>query len=350
MIRKIIKIAIAVALIVAVLYIGGYSFDSFSHQVELKDPSVFQPLVQSAEEHLEVPEVSMTFETQDLPEGDFEVIRPSTNVLTPVPEEEITTETSVYRNPLVDSVSIDYTRNLRITINGQSTDLTSNTSVTFIRWLCNAYTEDAEITYEDLAVQYNDVLESEADLTALVGSINVVDELPDLDGYDRNTFERPVRSYTLNGETYNRNDYAWATSEFLVSENPYEYICPYTGQSITDESTLDYDHIVPLHSAYLRGASEWTQDEQNEYAYNQWVGVDVLNSANRSKSDKGPIDYLPQENIEDYCYSWLLICSYYHLDMTQEEIDICVTEIEDALEIGETVEHLGGAFPVDDVA
>ena len=67
----------------------------------------------------------------------------------------------------------------------------------------------------------------------------------------------------------------------------------------------------------------------------------ILSSANRSKSDKGPANYLPKENVEDYCYAWLYLCSYYHLAMTQEEIDICVNEINAAFERGETVEFLG---------
>lgn len=96
---------------------------------------------------------------------------------------------------------------------------------------------------------------------------------------------------------------------------------------------------------YIKGAKDWTDEQRNEYAYNQWIGVDVLNSANRSKSDKGPSEYLPEINIEDYCYSWLLICSYYKLDMTQEEIDICVDNITLAIENGETVEFLGGKMP-----
>ena len=132
-------------------------------------------------------------------------------------------------------------------------------------------------------------------------------------------------------------------------------MCPYTGTIIQDMDdnkqdndfgNLDYDHIVPLKSTYLRGAKDWTDEQKNEYAYDQWVGVDVLNSANRSKSDKGPCEYLPDINVEDYCYSWLMICSKYNLSMTQEEIDICVNNITIALENGEEVTFLGGSYEI----
>ena len=95
---------------------------------------------------------------------------------------------------------------------------------------------------------------------------------------------------------------------------------------------------------YLRGAINWTEEQQNEYAYNQWIGVDVLNSANRSKSDKGPTEYLPEVNVEDYCYSWLLICSKYNLVMTNAEIDICSKYINNAFLNNEPITHLGGIY------
>lgn len=192
---------------------------------------------------------------------------------------------------------------------------------------------------------YNTTLQGLDDLQALINDIEIVDTLPKYDDYDRNDFESPAKSYTYNGNRYNRNDYSWKTSPWLISEEPFQYKCPYTGQIITNDSKLDYDHIVPLKSAYLRGAINWSDEMKNAYSYDQYIGIDVLNSANRSKSDKGPEKYLPKENIEDYCYSWLLICSKYDLVMTDEEIAICDKYIKDAIAINEPVTHLGGVNP-----
>ncbi|MBQ8218146.1 MAG: hypothetical protein IJZ79_00005, partial [Bacilli bacterium] len=226
-------------------------------------------------------------------------------------------------------------------------------------WLHQNYKEDSEISIEIEGGSneigepvYNTTMEDISEVHNLVASINVVDSLPEGDDYDRNTYERPVQSYELNGERVNRNDYAWMTSPWF-DEETFTYTCPYTGAIIHDLDdeeedydfgNLDYDHIVPLKSAYIRGASEWTEEQMNEYSYNQWIGVDVLYSANRSKSDKGPCEYMPDINQEDYCYSWLMICSYYQLSMTQEEIDLCVSTIETAVENGETVIFLGGSY------
>jgi hypothetical protein len=190
------------------------------------------------------------------------------------------------------------------------------------------------------------------EIERLYSSITIIKELPEYNDYNRNTFENPVKSYKLNGNTANRNDYAWKTSKYF-NEQDFTYTCPYTGKIIKDMDdkkedqdfgNLDYDHIVALKSAYLRGAKDWTEEQRNEYAYNQFVGVDVLNSANRSKSDKGPAEWLPDINRGSYCYSWLVICKKYNLSMTQEEIDICKNEINKAIENGESIEFMGGHY------
>ena len=216
----------------------------------------------------------------------------------------------------------------------------------------NSEEETLETEENIIELTYDNILLDKEHLTVLVDSINIIDELPEYDNYDRNDYEQPASSYIINESKYNRNDYAWKTSKWF-NEDDFTYTCPYTGTVIhdlddnkedQDFGNLESDHIVPLHSTYLRGADKWSKKQKNEYAYNQWVGVDVLNSANRSKSDKGPCDYLPDINVEDYCYSWLMICSKYKLSMTQEEINICVKYINNALNKNEPVEFLGGNY------
>lgn len=270
---------------------------------------------------------------------------------------------------LPDTIEISYARSFKIKFDDTEIEVTSKNTAEFVRWLNNHWHTDAEISYTVDKVEptptegsestettgeltYDTTLSNTANLNALVNSINVIDALPEYDDYDRNTYEKPTQSYTLNGKKVNRNDYAWKTSPWYNAEDN-TYMCPYTGNIIhdlddkkedNDFGNLDYDHIVPLKSAYLRGAKDWTEEQRNAYAYDQWVGVDVLNSANRSKSDKGPCDYLPDINVEDYCYSWLMICSKYNLSMTQEEIDLCMDYISIALENGEEVTFLGGSY------
>lgn len=389
MLNRIIKIIFVCLMFLAVLSVGGYSFDSFSNEIHLKNPkTVLSPLAE------QLPDVDEIIDI-DLPDSGGTTTDPSNEETTESDNSEITDvenpttgdseisdpgpiggDNTGTSNPYVDEngnlikhdielntenqLGITYADSIKITLNGQEMEVTSDNAVEFIKWLHQNYKEDSEISIEIEGGSneigepvYNTTMEDISEVHNLVASINVVDSLPDGDDYDRNTYERPVQSYELNGERVNRNDYAWMTSPWF-DEETFTYTCPYTGAIIHDLDdeeedydfgTLDYDHIVPLKSAYIRGASEWTEEQMNEYSYNQWIGVDVLYSANRSKSDKGPCEYMPDINQEDYCYSWLMICSYYQLSMTQEEIDLCVNTIETAVENGETVIFLGGSMP-----
>lgn len=387
MIKRIIKLLLLGIMFVALLSFGGYTVQSFKSEIHLNDPkTVLSPILNYL---------------PSLPEGDTSNgkdpnEKDKINVPNVSEDTEITTSTTETVNnnttedPIVDEngnikkqeikkpskVEISYARSIKVKIDDKEIELTSKNTISFIKWLNNNYKDnsnietkvDKEETSENTTevtkntsttetttneVKYNDVLESKADLNVLVNSIHIVDKLPEYADYDRTDYEKPVKSYKLNGNKVNRNDYAWKTSKWF-NEKDFTYTCPYTGTILKDAddgkedndfSKLDYDHIVPLKSTYIRGAKDWTDEQKNEYAYNQWVGVDVLYSANRSKADKGPTEYLPDINIEDYCYSWLLICSYYNLDMTQEEINVCVDNINIALDNGESVEFLGGKMP-----
>lgn len=245
------------------------------------------------------------------------------------------------------------TKTWTFTIGDKTLELTPENTASFLKWLETQFKDNSTITYTDSSDTSSNPTSnttSNEEISKLISSINTVDALPTTADYNRANFEKPVKSYTLDGKKVNRNDYAWKTSPYF-NEKDFTYTCPYTGKVIKDLDdnkedkdfgSVDFDHIIPLKSAYLRGASEWTDEQRNAYAYDQSVGVDVLNSANRSKSDKGPAEWLPDINRGSYCYSWLVICQKYNLSMTQEEIDICNAEIDKAIKNGEPVVFMGG--------
>lgn len=72
--------------------------------------------------------------------------------------------------------------------------------------------------------------------------------------------------------------------------------CPYTGELFDDPHELDIDHLVPLKNAWESGANSWTEDRWRSYA-NELEHpehlVAVSASANRSKGDRGPDEWLP---------------------------------------------------------
>ena len=86
----------------------------------------------------------------------------------------------------------------------------------------------------------------------------------------------------------------------------------YTGKYFTNPSDLDIDHLVPLKNAYISGASNWSKKKKSRY-YNYLKSdnhlIAVSKSANRNKSDKSPVDWLPanEEYQCEYVREWFKI-------------------------------------------
>ena len=384
--KTLFRIALVLILLLAVLALGGVHLKDIFKFGKVKDPGeVYQPLIEK------LPKIEMPSPNFDEKDTGLDVNFPKDendplNKTTSKTDKDSTEATEAKSSELVTEVSstIDSTekattnsnntapisagRQTTIYLDDKSIDMSRSTTISILDFLAINWGFDVKINFAHVDAEgnsetssasnissdklYDDTLESKEELNQLISSIRVVKKLDAFEDYDRTQYEKPVQSYKLDGNKVNRNDYAWKTSKYF-DEKKFTYTCPYTGTVIKDAddgkedndySQLDYDHIVALKSTYLRGAKDWTNEQKNEYAYNQWVGVDVLNSANRSKSDKGPAEYLPDVNVADYCYSWLLICSKYDLAMTQEEIQICKDNIEIALDNGDTVLHMGGHY------
>ena len=86
----------------------------------------------------------------------------------------------------------------------------------------------------------------------------------------------------------------------------------YTGKYFTNPSDLDIDHLVPLKNAYISGASNWSKKKKSRYynylKYDNHL-IAVSKSANRNKSDKSPVDWLPpnKEYQCEYVREWFKI-------------------------------------------
>jgi hypothetical protein len=71
----------------------------------------------------------------------------------------------------------------------------------------------------------------------------------------------------------------------------------YTGQSIMLPGDADVDHVVPLHEAWLSGASRW-DDASRWVTFGHDLSnlIPVLSSANRAKGDKTPDRWMPSND------------------------------------------------------
>ena len=107
-----------------------------------------------------------------------------------------------------------------------------------------------------------------------------------------------------------------------------KWFCRFTGETFTDAGRLDIDHLVPLKDAWLSGASTWTRERRERYAngvgirtnHKTWL-VPVSASANRSKSDDAPHEWLPprREYWKRYAAAWVRTKHYWALSVTAAE-------------------------------
>jgi len=95
----------------------------------------------------------------------------------------------------------------------------------------------------------------------------------------------------------------------------------YTGQTFTNASDLDIDHIVPLAHAHRHGADQWTKAQRREFA-NDFDNLLVVDDAtNQSKSDRAPHEWLPPQDSYwcEYRKLWERVKDKYGLSYSNEE-------------------------------
>ena len=98
----------------------------------------------------------------------------------------------------------------------------------------------------------------------------------------------------------------------------------FTGQTFTDPSKLDIDHLVPLSEAHRSGASHWDAKKRERFANDLThpeALIAVSASANRSKGDKDPANWLPSNESYhcEYVTSWVAVKESWRLKMDAAE-------------------------------
>lgn len=103
-----------------------------------------------------------------------------------------------------------------------------------------------------------------------------------------------------------------------------EWIDPYSGEKFTNPKDLDVDHIIALGYTARHGGNGWDSKKKEEYA-NDLADVLLVTSAreNRSKSDKGPSEYMPPDDKYKcvFAKNYVGIANKYSLTITQKDKD-----------------------------
>jgi hypothetical protein len=105
-----------------------------------------------------------------------------------------------------------------------------------------------------------------------------------------------------------------------------EWLSYYDEQEVTDPTTLDIDHMVPLAEAWDSGASSWSAARREAYANDQDTStslVAVTARANRHKLDKDPAEWMPLAPSATcrYLAEWAATKLRWGLSVEQAEID-----------------------------
>jgi len=96
---------------------------------------------------------------------------------------------------------------------------------------------------------------------------------------------------------------------------------PYTGRSITfakaEANKVQIDHLVPLSAAWERGARDWPQAQRERFANDPLNLLATTGTANQSKGDRGPAQWLPREAYRcAYAVQWVRVSVAYKLVVT----------------------------------
>lgn len=187
-------------------------------------------------------------------------------------------------------------------------------------------------------------LDEDVDADALFGASSELEaltiaELGSGDGYDRDQYGQRWADIDRNG-CDQRND-ALRAGAAEVTTKPGTHGCvvleatiedPYTGTTIDfvkGENTVDIDHVVPLSRAWQQGASSWPEERREEFANTSGNLLAVDASANRSKGDRGPEEWMPDAGRCGYVVQWIDVKAEFELSVSAAEKSALEDELDE---------------------
>ena len=152
--------------------------------------------------------------------------------------------------------------------------------------------------------------------------------------YDRDLFGQRWADIDRNGCGQRDDELARSMTDLTFKPGTHDCVVltgilhdPYTGQTIAFQrgqgtsELVQIDHFVPLAWAWRQGASTWTE-EQREYFANDPLNLQATDgTANQSKSDRGPAEWMPPSTAYHCTYAarFVGVLTTYQLTVDQAD-------------------------------
>lgn len=108
-----------------------------------------------------------------------------------------------------------------------------------------------------------------------------------------------------------------------------EWLSPYDGKKFTDSKLMDIDHVIPLSYAAQHGGQEWPASKKQQFANDTTQLYAVSANSNRSKGDKGPSEYMPQDTFKcQYAKAWVSTATKYGVSLPKKDKDVLTSTLK----------------------
>lgn len=96
---------------------------------------------------------------------------------------------------------------------------------------------------------------------------------------------------------------------------------PYTGETLTNVSKMQIDHVVPLAEMWRTGAAAWPGEQRAQAANNLGNLLAVQGKANQQKGDHTPDTWMPPNTAFHCAYAriYVTVKTAYHLTVAHQE-------------------------------
>ncbi len=160
-------------------------------------------------------------------------------------------------------------------------------------------------------------------------------------GYDRDKFNHWIDA---DGDCRDTRDEVLA-AESLVAVDGCDiqagsWRSSYDGATTKDSTAFDIDHLVPLAEAWDSGAKRWTAGTRERFANDlkdRRTLVAVSASANRSKGDRDPAEWMPELATCRYVRQWVAVKLRWQLTVNAAEQRFLVDTADDCKDVVITV-------------